>query len=181
VFGSGYPLAINWIAQQHCVTLMRLEMCFSISTPAESIVYHTPTPYLTFPRPNFNNKTDTLDEMDRVARQGTTLSITSNCGNVTGSYNKVWKNCDISIADEKRAVLEWLSPLEPRERHQAIGMDRMPGVGDWLLDTNEFRQWNQGGDGTAKPVLFCYGNPGVGKTYLRYGWRLHLKSGNEAK
>jgi len=63
--------------------------------------------------------------MDPVARQDPTLSITSNCGNVTGSYNKVWKNCDISIADEKRAVLEWLSPLEPRERHQAIGMDRM--------------------------------------------------------
>ena len=90
-------------------------------------------------------------------------------------------NCDVSIADEKRAVLEWLSPLEPRERHQAIGMDRMPGVGDWLLLTNEFTQWNHGGDGATKPVLFCYGNPGVGKTYLRYGWRLSLKSANEAK
>ena len=26
----------------------------------------------------------------------------------------------MSVADEKRAVLEWLSPLEPREKHQAI-------------------------------------------------------------
>jgi len=79
------------------------------------------------------------------------------------------------MADEKRAVLEWLSPLEPRERHQAIGMDRIPGVGDWLLDTNEFTRWNRSVDGTANPVLFCYGDPGVGKTYLRYEGRLSLE------
>jgi len=108
--------------------------------------------------------------MNLTAGQNSGISITSNCGNVTGSYNKVWKNCDISVADEKRAILEWLSPLEPRERHLAIGMDRMPGVGDWLLDTNEFTKWNKGDEGAAKPVLLCYGNPGVGKTYLRYGW-----------
>jgi len=119
--------------------------------------------------------------MDPIARQGHIISITSNCGNVTDSHNNVLNNCDISIADQKRALLKWLSPLEPRERHQAIGMDRMPGVGDWLLDTKEFTQWNKDDKGAAKPVLFCYGNPGVGKTYLRYGWRLHLKSGNKAK
>jgi len=113
--------------------------------------------------------------MDPIARQDPVISITSHCGNVTGSYNYVWNDCYISIADEKRAILEWLSPLEPRERHQAIGMDRMPGVGDWLLNTYEFRRWNQGDDGTANPVLFCYGDPGVGKTYLRYERRLPLK------
>jgi len=96
------------------------------------------------------------------------FSINSNYGNVTDSYKNVWNNCDISVADEKRAVLEWLSPLEPRERHQAIGMGRVAGVGDWLLLTNEFIQWNRCGDGTVRPVLFCYGDPGVGKTYLRY-------------
>ena len=109
--------------------------------------------------------------MDSVAHQNPAISITSNCGNVTDSCNNVLNNCDISVTDEKRAVLEWLSPLEPRERHQTIGMDRMPGVGDWLLLTYEFTQWYQGGDETAKPVLFYYGDPGVRKTYLRYGWR----------
>ena len=82
------------------------------------------------------------------------ISITSNCGNVTDSYKNVLNNCDISVTDEKRFLLKWLSPLEPRERHHAIGVNRMAGVGDWLLITNEFIQWNQGGDGTAKPVLF---------------------------
>jgi len=114
--------------------------------------------------------------MNLIARQIPGIPITSNCGNVTDSYNRVWNNCDISVADEKRAILEWLSPLEPRERHQAIGMGRVAGVGDWLLHTREFTQWNQSGDGTTKSVLLCYGDPGVGKTYLRYEWRQPLKS-----
>ena len=60
-----------------------------------------------------------LDEMDPIVGQKSPISITSNRGNVTGSYNNMWKNCDIPVlvADKRRAVLEWLSPLEPRERH----------------------------------------------------------------
>jgi len=118
--------------------------------------------------PNFS-KAGTLDEMDPIARQNPVISITSNCGNVTDSYKNVWNNCDILVTDGKRAILEWLSPLEPRERHQAIGMGRVAGVGDWFLLTSEFTQWSQSDDGTTTPVLLCYGDPGAGKTYLRYG------------
>ena len=78
------------------------------------------------------NEAGTLDDMDLIARPTSAISITSNCGNVTDSYKNVWNNCDISVADEKHAILEWLSPLEPRERHQAIGIDRLAGVGDWF-------------------------------------------------
>ena len=119
--------------------------------------------------------------MNSAAHQSPIISITSDSGNIADSYENVWSNCDISVSDDKRAILKWLSPLEPRKRHQAIGMNRMAGVGDWLLIKNEFTQWKEGGDGDAKPVLFCYGDPGVGKTYLRYGWRLPLKSSHEAK
>ena len=118
------------------------------------------------------------DEMDPTASQNTVFSITRNCGNVTDSYKNVWNNCDISVADKQRAVLEWLSPLEPRERHQAIGMGRVAGVGDWLLLTKKFTRWSR--SRSAKPVLFCYGEPGAGKTYLRYGWRLLLNNVGEA-
>ena len=148
------------------MTLMRQGMCCSISALTKSINYHTSPPYLPFPKTYFTKN------LILMARQNPVISIASNCGNVTDSYKNVWNNCDITVTDEKRAVLEWISLLEPRERHQAIGTGRMPGVGDWLLHTDEFTQWNQGGDGSAKPVLFCYGDPGVGKTYLRYGWRL---------
>ena len=69
------------------------------------------------------------------------------------------------MADEKRALPEWLSPLEPCERHQAMAMNRVAGVGDWLLRTKKFTRWSQSGDRSVKPVLFCYGDPGAGKTY----------------
>ena len=73
------------------------------------------------------------------------------------------------MADEKSEVLAWLSPLEPRIRHQDIRTRRVDKVGDWLLQTQEYQDWFVGVRG-GKPdssALFCYGGPGVGKTYMR--------------
>jgi len=39
-------------------------------------------------------------------------------------------------------------------------------VGNWVPETPEFREWSDREDGCVEQVLFCYGNPGVGKTYL---------------
>lgn len=102
------------------------------------------------------------------AAYGKTVTINSNVGNVTDSYKNVWNNCQISLRDEKREILEWLSPLASRERHRAVSEGRLEEVGDWLLQTKEFEKWNSSEDLTVHPVLFCYGDPGVGKTYLRY-------------
>ena len=71
------------------------------------------------------------------------------------------------MSDEKRQILEWLSPLAPWERHQAVSEGRVDGVGGWLLRTSEFEKWHTSEDQDVHPVLFCYGDPGVGKTYLR--------------
>jgi len=68
---------------------------------------------------------------------------------------------------EVREILRWLSPLEPQQRHQGVRIDRLDGVGNWVLETTEFRKWSDKEDGCVEPVLFCCGNPGVGKTYLR--------------
>ena len=106
------------------------------------------------------------ETMGSAAYQNPTTTINRNVGNVTGSFN-VWNNCEISVSDEKRQILEWLSPLAPRERHRAVSEDRMDGVGDWLLRTSEFEKWHTCDDQAAHPMLFCYGDPGVGKTYLR--------------
>ena len=70
-------------------------------------------------------------------------------------------------ADENPEIMQWLSPLDPRGGHQDVRTDRLDGVGNWLLETNEFREWRSNEGGADKAVLFCYGNPGVGKTYLR--------------
>ena len=67
--------------------------------------------------------------MGSPACQNPTTIINKNVGNVTGSFN-AWNNCEISVSDEKRQILEWLSPLAPRERHQAVSEDRMDRVGD---------------------------------------------------
>jgi len=69
--------------------------------------------------------------------------------------------------DEGRQILQWLSPLEPQQRHQGVRTDRLNSVGSWVLETSEFKKWRDAEDGSVEPVLFCYGNPGVGKTYVR--------------
>jgi len=72
------------------------------------------------------------------------------------------------IADENPEIMQWLSPLDPRGRHQDVRMDRLDGVGSWLLETRDFREWRSNGGGVVdKAVFFCHGDPGVGKTYLR--------------
>ena len=79
----------------------------------------------------------------------------------------MWSN--YAAVEEKSQILAWLSPLEPWIRHQDIRARRVDEVGDWLLKTEEYRNWLEGirggeSDGSA---LFCYGGPWVGKTYIR--------------
>jgi len=103
----------------------------------------------------------------------------SNNKNILSGNNNTWSNNENSFNnsifnfvaktdDEGRQILQWLSPLEPQKRHQNVGTDRLDGVGNWVLETSEFRKWRDAEDGSVEQVLFCYGNPGVGKTYVRY-------------
>ena len=59
--------------------------------------------------------------------------------NITDSFNNVWNNC--TIANEYSEILAWLSPLEPQIRHHDIRTRRVDEVGDWLLQTEEYRNW----------------------------------------
>ena len=128
-------------------------------------------------------------KMGSAANKKPAITINQNVGNVTDSHNNVWNNCEISMSDEKRQVMEWLSPIAPRERHQAVSEDRMDGVGSWLLRTNEFEKWHTSEDQAVDPVLFCYGDPGVGKTYmwcvnvalLEHWWQVELTQARKQK
>jgi len=84
-----------------------------------------------------------------------------NSGNIIGGVTNFYSS------DEEAQIMRWLSPLEPNNRHQGVRTDRFDGVGDWFLETGEFREWRDGESGADEAVLFCSGNPGVGKTYLR--------------
>ena len=88
-------------------------------------------------------------------------------GNINSFNNIVNFNTEIALDDEGRQIMQWLSPLEPQQRHQDVRTDRLDSVGNWVLETSDFRNWRDAEDGCVEPVFFCYGNPGVGKTYVR--------------
>lgn len=90
-----------------------------------------------------------------------------NSFNVLTNLNSVVNIITANGAAERRQILQWLSPLEPQQRHQGVRTNRLNGIGNWVLATDGFRKWSDERDGCIKPVLFCYGNPGVGKTHVR--------------
>lgn len=94
------------------------------------------------------------------------LNHNTNSVNVINSGNV---SNNISVTDDQSEILAWLSPLEPNLRHHDVQTRRVRNVGDWLLRTKEFRSWKSGdGKGESqKATIFCSGNPGVGKTYIR--------------
>lgn len=94
------------------------------------------------------------------------LNNNNNCFNTNTNYGNV---ANITVTDDRPEILTWLSPLEPRLRHYNIQTRRVDNVGDWLLQTEQFRNWHRGGGRgeSQKATIFCSGNPGVGKTYVR--------------
>ena len=99
--------------------------------------------------------------------ESTNSFINNSFNNNTNSFNNVY-NVNFG-SDERAEILTWLSPLEPRIRHQEITEQRVEDVGDRLLQSKEYQNWFNGihGGEPNNSVLFCYGHPGVGKTFIR--------------
>jgi len=87
-----------------------------------------------------------------------------NSFNVFTNYNIV--NSETETDPERDQVRQWLSPLDPQQRHQGVRTSRLDGIGNWVLETSEFRKWSGAEDGCVAPVVFCDGNPGWGKLIL---------------
>ena len=89
-----------------------------------------------------------------------------NSFNSTNSFNNVWNN--YTVPEDRSPLLTWISPLEPRLRHQDIQERRIDNVGEWLIKTGEFRRWHSWSsrDRDDNAVLFYYGGPGAGKTFI---------------
>ncbi|KAF6807480.1 ankyrin repeat protein [Colletotrichum sojae] len=67
------------------------------------------------------------------------------------------------VSDQKRKILDWISSSANFEAQQADNIDRrQPGTGQWLLDSQQFRDWIT----KDKQTLFCPGMPGAGKTMV---------------
>ena len=96
-------------------------------------------------------------------------SLNHNTNSFNTSYTAISVSNNFTSADGRYNILAWLSPLDPTSRHQGIQDRRVENIGGWLLQTEEFRSWHAGSgeDESDDTVLFCYGDPGVGKTYIR--------------
>jgi len=98
--------------------------------------------------------------------------MSQSCSNNYNSFNPTYINTTYinpTVADDRPDILTWLSPLDSKLRQQDIRDHRIESVGEWVLQTEEFRCWYAGIEDAKSDnaVLFCYGNPGVGKTYIR--------------
>ena len=73
------------------------------------------------------------------------------------------------MADERAEILALLSPLDPQMQHKKLQSRRIDTVGDRFLETEEFRSWYDRSEngGSSSAVLFCCGDSGVGKTFIR--------------
>ena len=95
-------------------------------------------------------------------------SLSHNTHSFNTTYTVSVSN-NFTVTDDRSNILAWLSPLDPKSRHQDIQDRRVENIGRWVLRTEEFRSWcaGSGGGKYDEAVLFCYGDPGVGKTYIR--------------
>ena len=84
--------------------------------------------------------------MSSTAYQNSTIIINTNVGNVWDSYNN-------AVSDERRQILEWLSPLAPRERHRAVSEGRMDGVETGFSERTSLRN---GIEGRIRLSILCY-------------------------
>ncbi|KAJ7591886.1 ankyrin repeat-containing domain protein, partial [Mycena floridula] len=67
-----------------------------------------------------------------------------------------------SMTADLRAFANWLSPLNFEATQYNFVSSCTPSTGEWLLADAEFRHWTAGHVG----ILWCPGDPGVGKTML---------------
>ena len=111
---------------------------------------------------------NSINSLGTAARRRKRQKMSQSFSNNINSLNTTVTN-NFTVADDRSEILAWLSPLDPKLRHQDIQSRRIENVGEWLLQTEEFRSWCAGSEGGEcdNAVLFCYGDPGVGKTYIR--------------
>ena len=140
--------------------------------------HYTPLFFLSqLPRVSSINHSQQLLLFDRASDKElkmsrNTFNNSTNCQNTANSHNTITNN-NVSnyytVGDDLSPLLTWLSPLDPGLRHSDIQERRVGNVGEWLMGSEEFKRWCRldGGGEDDKAVLFCYGNPGVGKTFIR--------------
>jgi ankyrin repeat domain-containing protein 50 len=65
-------------------------------------------------------------------------------------------------AEQQTTLLDWLSTIDPTVNHRAACSEHQPGTGNWLLESDSFKNWLDGEVG----FLWIQGISGSGKTIL---------------
>ena len=99
----------------------------SSTEPTQSIIY------------SYNNPSGKEQKMSQ------SLYNNSNSFNTNNSFNTTYINP--TVPDEGPNILTWLSQLDPKLRHQDIRDRRVGNIGEWVLQTEEFRSWYTGSGG----------------------------------
>jgi cell wall assembly regulator SMI1 len=65
---------------------------------------------------------------------------------------------------ERQRILDWICPskVDYADRQNALRKERQTGIGEWFLDSDEFKNWMCG----DRATILCSGMPGVGKTMI---------------
>lgn len=64
--------------------------------------------------------------------------------------------------DKRIEMLEWISPIPFGKNHNNVKEKRTPGTGEWLLQHEDFSEWEKSGSS----IFWLQGSPGTGKTFL---------------
>ncbi|CAM1509524.1 Fc.00g032630.m01.CDS01 [Cosmosporella sp. VM-42] len=59
-------------------------------------------------------------------------------------------------------ILDWICDRGTQRKHAELINSHHPGTGQWVFERPEFQKWTA----MEKAILWCYGNPGVGKTQI---------------
>ena len=90
--------------------------------------------------PNYSEKREM--SQSRLGESSNSFNNNNSFSNNTNSFNTINNTINNTASvDERDKILTWLSPLEPRIRHQDIRAHRVEHVGDWLLGTEEYQNW----------------------------------------
>lgn len=65
---------------------------------------------------------------------------------------------------DKTKILDWISTFRHDQRHQTVRAARVEDTGNWFLRCPDYLEWCD--TSSSSNVLWCYGNPGTGKTVL---------------
>lgn len=76
-----------------------------------------------------------------------TVRTTQNSVSVTDS------NAKRPLDEERRAIINWLSPLNFFTKQNDVFSSRQEGTGQWLLESKDFKDWIWG----TEKTLWCPG------------------------